>query len=319
MSARRRGGLLSVIAGLVAACGAPAIADGDAVAVVNGHPIPRAALVDALIDAYGVEMLSQLIVLEAARRETARQGLRVTAADVERELRESIERIAREAGIEPKPGNEAEQAEALNAMLAQKRISDAEFRLSMERNAHLRKLVERELKIDDDTLREEFARTYGERVIVRHIQVEADDSRLLNDVVTRVSNGEDFAEVARRFSQNAQSAPLGGRMEPFSFEDEQIPAALREVAFALRPGEVSTPVRAGRMVHVLKLEQRIAPDHARFEDVRTEVERRLRERVLPQRMAEAASELYRKANVSVIDARLRERYEAFRKQTEGGG
>lgn len=290
---------------------AQARGDGDAVAVVNGHPIARVDLFDALIDAYGVQVLQQLIVLDLARQETARRKIRVTSGDVEREFQESVERIAQEAGLDPRRSSEAQRMKALETLLEQKSISMAEFRLSMARNAHLRKLVEQDLRLDEPTLREEFSRTYGERVLVRHIQVSFDDGRTLNEVVTHLSRGEDFAELARRLSQNADTAPRGGLMEPFGFDDESIPAALRDGAFALRPGEISTPIRAGQMMHVLKLERRIPPDNVRFEDVRDEVERNMRERALPRRMADLAGELFRQARIQVIDPRLRDRYEEF--------
>lgn len=301
------------VAGLsvVLPAGSARAGDGDAVALVNGSPISRNELVSALMDAHGVDMLQQLVVLELVRAETYRRGLQVSVADVEREERESIDRIAREAGLDPHAGDESQRLKALQTLLDEKRISMAEFKLSMERNSHLRKLVEQELKFDEPTLREEFARTYGERVVVRHIQIPAEDARRLNEVVTRLARGEDFQQVARQFSTNAETAPRGGQMEPFSFMDETIPAALRDAAFSLRPEQISTPIRAGQMIHVLQLVQRIPPDNVRFEQVREQVERSMRERAMPKRMAQIATELFKQARVVVIDARLKQKYEEF--------
>lgn len=308
---------LLVLALMTATCPA-ARADGDAIAIVNGSAIERARLVDALMDAYGVDVLQQLVVLELAKQEAQRRGVRVSPGEIEREFQDSVDRIAREAGLDPREAKEPQRLQALEALLEQKRISMTEFRISMERNAYLRKVVELDLKVDEPTLREEFARTFGERVSVRHIQLPADDAKLINEVVTRVSRGENFADLARQFSQNAESAARGGEMEPFGFDDESIPAALRDGAFALRPGEISTPIRAGQMVHILKLERRIPPDNARFEDVRSQVEQNMRERVLPKRMSELAAELFRKSNVSVLDARLKPKYEALIRKSRNG-
>ncbi|MEP0845337.1 MAG: peptidylprolyl isomerase [Phycisphaerae bacterium] len=302
---------------MVAACPA-AGADGDAIAIVNGSAIERGRLVDALLDAYGVDVLQQLIVLELSKQEAQRRGVRVSPGEIEQEFRDSVDRIAREAGLDPREAKEPQRLQALEALLEQKRISMTEFRISMERNAYLRKLVELDLKVDEATLREEFARTFGERVSIRHIQLPADDAKLINEVVTHLSRDENFADLARQFSQNSESAARGGEMEPFGFDDERIPAALRDAAFSLRPGEISTPIRAGQMVHILKLERRIPPDNARFEDVRADVERGLRERALPKRMSELAAELFRKATVSVLDSRLKPKYEELSRKSRDG-
>ena len=219
--------------------------DGDAFVIVNGRPITRTEVVDVLMEAHGLSITQQLIVLELARQETKRRGLEVTAADVEAEFRRALDQII--AGVDS-DGTVTEESkrQALQTMLEEKNISMAEFLIGMERNAHLRKAVQQELRINEATLREEFARTYGEKVAVRHIQISVSDAALLNRALDQLRQGKDFAEVARQLSQNAATAAQGGQMAPFTFDDPEIPAALREAAFALRPGEVSAAVRVQR-------------------------------------------------------------------------
>lgn len=283
--------------------------DGDAVAIVNGRALSARRLNEVLRDGYGLQVLQQLIVLELAKEETRRLKLRVTAADVEAELALALQRIAPQAGADGQPLSPDEQRQALDFLLQQKCLSMAEFRIGMERNAHLRKVVERDFRVDEATLREEFARTHGEKVEVRHIQVA--DIGGLHEALNLLDRGTDFAEVARRVSQNPDTAARGGLLEPFTFDapDDQIAAVLREAAFALRPGEVTKPIKTGRWWHILKLERRLPADSVRFEDVRADVERRLRERVIPERMNALVTELFRKAEVRVLDNELRRRYE----------
>jgi len=303
------------VAAFVCACASLApsalATDGDAVALVNGAPISQARLCEVLTDAYGVEVLQQLIVLELAKQETARRGLRVKPADVDAEYQYSLNKIAQEAGMQPEEASDANKREALRLLLDNKRISMAEFMLSMERNAHLRKLAERELRIDEATLREEFARTYGEKALVRHIQIPVHDAARLHEVQNRLARGEDFAELARRYSVNPQTAARGGELEPFAFNADLDPA-LREAAFSLKPGETSrAAVRTGDFYHFLKLERRIPPEDVRFDDVRETVERSLRERAAGKQMEALALELFDKAKIKVIDRALDERYREF--------
>jgi parvulin-like peptidyl-prolyl isomerase len=268
-------------------------------------------MIDILIEAHGVDVLQQMIILQLAKQETQKRGIRITRADVDEEFRSALDSIAASAGMNPTEATDANKREALNQMLADRGISMSEFMIGMERNAHLRKLAAGEIQITDATLREEFARTYGERVLVQHIQLEQRDTRGLNEAQGLIAKGADFGDIARQLSKNADTAARGGEMEPFTFGDPDIPAALRETAFSLKEGAVSNPVLAGQFVHILKLVRRIPAEGVKFDDVREEIERRVRERALPQAMQALAKDLFVKANIKVLDPRLREKYQDF--------
>jgi foldase protein PrsA len=286
-------------------------AQGTPAVTVNGTPIERQRVIDLAFEARGLEAMQQIIVLELAKQEAQRRKLAVSQADVQRELRDALERIGREAGTEMSP---PQQEEALEVMLEEKGVSRAEFMIGMERNAYLRRIAESDVNITEQTLREEFARTFGEKVQVRHIQLDANDLRSVDETLDALKR-EDFAAVARRLSRNADTARVGGELPPFTFDDAEMPAAMREAAFALSPGQVSTPIRTDNYFHILKLERRIPSEAARFEDVRPQVERRLRDRVVPARMNQLTVELFEQAEIRVIDGELRQKYERFRQRT----
>jgi parvulin-like peptidyl-prolyl isomerase len=308
----RRRGLMAVSFGLAIVL-APALGadDGNAVAIVNGRAISREKLINTLIEAHGAEVLQQLIILEAAKHETQQRGIRVAQADVDTEFAMALNRIAESAGMTGEYATDKNKRDALQQVLDESRISMAEFMIGMERNAHLRKIAEKDVHITEETLREEFARTYGEKVVVRHIQIPRNDTPGLNQAIDLLGRGADFADVARRVSKNAKTAARGGEMEPFTFDDPDIPEALREMAFSLKPGAVSSPVLTGQFFHILKLERRIPPVDARFEDERAKVERRLRERVLPDLMGKLAVRLHQEAQLRVLDGKLRANYQEF--------
>lgn len=306
--------------GLFAATLTPAThgQDGDAVALINGHPLSRKDMIDILIEARGVDVLQQMIILQLAKQETQKRGMRVTRADIDEEFRSALDGIAQNAGMDAGEASEANKREALDQMLSERGISMAEFLIGMERNAHLRKLADGEIRVTDETLREEFARTYGERVLVQHIQIEQRDTRGLNEALELLSRGADFTDVARRLSKNPDTAARGGEMEPFTFDDPDIPPALRETAFSLKDDAVSSPVLAGQFVHILKLVRRIPAEGVEFDDVRKEIELRVRKRAMPQAMSALAKELFVKANIKVLDSRLREKYQEFLNSSAAG-
>ncbi|MFH1748915.1 MAG: peptidylprolyl isomerase [Planctomycetota bacterium] len=294
-------------------------ADGDALVIINGRPISRKKVVDMLMESRGLQIMQQLIALELAKQETGRRGIEVTAADVQAQFRRAVNEIIPERDANGVAMDEAQKEHALQLFLQQKCLTRPEFEVAMERNAHLRKVVEQEFRVDEATLREEFARTYGARVEVRHIQFNAGDTTAVNEALDLLSRGVEFAEVARRVSVNTQTAANGGLMAPFTFEDETIPAALRETAFSLEAGQRSNPTLVGNMIHILQLERRIPPAEVRFEDVRSEVEARLRQRVVHQRMNELISDLFRQAQIRVLDPKLKREFEKMLSEQAAGG
>lgn len=288
-------------------------ADGDALAIVNGRPLSRPQVVDALIEAHGLQMMQQLIVLELVKEEARRAKITVTAGDIDREYQRALEKIApaQDAGGKPLTADEKEQT--LDRLLQQNCLSRLEFRIGMERNAYLRKLVAGEVNITDGTLREEFARQNGEKVQVRVILVEQNDKNRLNEVLNLLAKGTDFAEVAKRAS--ADTSILGGKETlEFTFDDPEVAPVLREAAFSLKPNEHVGPISLGRWLFFLRLEKRIPPTGLKFEDVRDQVRTQLEERVFPRLMNEKIMGLYQKADIRVLDATLKPQFEKLREQ-----
>lgn len=288
-------------------------ADGDAIAIINGRPLTRKVLVDFLIESRGAGALQQLVVAELAEQEARRRGLRVTQADIDQEYRDALDRLLPERAENGAAITDDDRERALQRVLAERGLTRAEYLLALRRNAYLRKIVQADFQIDDATLREEFARTYGERVEVRHIQISARNFQAIQAAIADLDGGTAFRDVVRKYSENPGTKAEDGLMPPFTFGDEEFPPAVREAAFSLKPGEYTRgPIRTGEYVHILQLERRI-PSETRFEDVRERVRRKLEERNMVKLMKEMVETLYQKADVRVLDRDLRSAYEAFLK------
>ena len=313
--ATRRAACIPVVlfgAAVLAGLPRPARAqEGDAVVIVNGHPITKRHMTDLLMEAHGLQLMQQLIVLELAKEESAKHKLKVTAEDVQHEYDEAVSKIAPSTGATGQMLSNEERPQALEYLLSQKGLSMTEFKIGMERNAHLRKVIEAGLKLDDATLREEFARVYGEKVECRVVQVA--DTSALTEAMGLLDKGTDFAEIAKRVSQDPATAGRGGLLEPFAYNDDGFAPALREAAFGLKPGEHTKPIRVGRWWFVLKLERRVPSTDAQFENVRDEVAGKLKERVVPGEMNRLVAELFRKAEIRVLDGKLKPKFEELMK------
>ena len=73
------------------------------------------------------------------------------------------------------------------------------------------------------------------------------------DIKARLkSDGSNFAEVARLFSEDTKTAPDGGTLKGIARFDDRLPAALCRAAWALDDGQVSGIVESQYGFHILK-------------------------------------------------------------------
>jgi len=288
--------------------GQKALTRGPNAAVVNGRPILRRDLIGLLVRSHGVSILEQLIGLDLAEAAAAERGLSVGQADIEREHDRALRRIAEPMSSATSAPFDRQAAERLlETVLAQRNVSPEEFGLVIRRNAYLRKIAEVETVVTEQQLRQEYERSYGERAQVRHIQLAT--LAEVERVRERLAAGEEFGELAGRYSANKSSASEQGLLEPFSANEEDVPALLRQVAFSLNIGDVSDAVRIGEWFHLIKLEALLAPEPVEFEEVQAELERSLRERQADSAMFEVFEKLFRAATIEVYEPPLKAAFE----------
>ena len=82
-------------------------------------------------------------------------------------------------------------------------------------------------------------------------------------------DGGDFAELARRFSQEPGAATSGGDLGWFG--RGRMVKEFEEAAFALKPGEISPVVKTQFGYHIIQVEERKAAGVRPFDEVRAEI------------------------------------------------
>jgi foldase protein PrsA len=274
-------------------------AGGAMMAMVNGQPIYMAQLHEILVRGQGLEMAQQLVVSEIIRQEANRRGLAATEAQAQAEH----SRLA--ADLWPTVA-EADQKERLLAqLLVEKGWSRIRWDMVCRRNALLRQMVEPGVAVTDEMLRAEYADQFGQKAVVRHIEVESLDEaeRVLKEVKAKA----DFASLAKKYSKNP-SAVEGGLLPPMTrAAPPAIPDAIRQVAVSLQaPGDVSEPVKVGYAFHILRLERIIEPTTVPSDQAKAKIRDALRERLVRQAQQRLMQELLQSSRSEFADPLLRE-------------
>lgn len=103
-------------------------------------------------------------------------------------------------------------------------------------------------------------------------------------VLERVRKGEDFAKLAKEISDDPGSKDKGGEYDFFA-KGAMVPE-FEEVAFKLKPGEVSEPVETPYGFHIIRLEERRSATSASDPKVRQQITDKLKQEKLDARIEE---------------------------------
>ncbi len=277
------------------------------IARVNDAPISRKRVADILINAFGADTLELLIRLELARKRAHTEGITVSTADVRTEYDRALREIASPVVPAIETGLDRDNAErVLATMLDRNHLSRTQFMIRIEQNAYLRKLAARDVVVDDRLLAAEYERAYGERVRIRHMQLNSLSE--VAEVRARLAAGADFELLVAKYSRNDATATAGGLLPAFS-RDDDVPPLLRDAAFALAEGRISNPIHEEGSYHLIRLEQRFAASSVPIDEVRDELRVRLRRRLIDARMRQIAADLFDDARIEIGDTGLRRRFQ----------
>ncbi|BAN49414.1 SurA N-terminal domain-containing protein [Metapseudomonas resinovorans] len=129
-----------------------------------------------------------------------------------------------------------------------------------------------------------------------HILVEVSDKlnedqakAKIEQIKQRLEKGEDFAALAKEFSDDSGSASNGGDLG-YAGQGVYEPA-FEEALYALKQGEVSAPVRTQYGWHLIKLLGVQAPEVPSFESLKPKLVHDIKTQQVEQRFVEASKQL----------------------------
>lgn len=276
---------------LVLRAQAPVAVDADfIVALVNSEPVTNhdvrqgMARVRQQLEQRGAalppsdelarEVLEQLVSERAMLQHAVETGVRVDEAT----LLQAEQSVAAQNGM---------GVEEFRRRLTAERINPATFREDLRRQILMQRLREREVEarvqvsegdIDDALRARRAALAADPSVNLGHVLVQvpesASESRIrelearAQEAATRARAGEDFAVLARNFS-DATEAASGGQfgLRPYS----RLPELFVEATRNLAVGQVAGPVRSPAGFHVLKVIERQDGSAANAKVIQTRV------------------------------------------------
>jgi peptidyl-prolyl cis-trans isomerase SurA len=126
-------------------------------------------------------------------------------------------------------------------------------------------------------------------------QLEAAHERA-SRVLQEARNGGQFADLARRYSEDATAAN-GGDLGVIR-RGQALPE-FEEVIFTMREGDISEVIRTPNGLHIVKIEAFSKGSEQPFREIKAEIERRLLQEKMEQRFQDWTNELKDKAFIEI--------------------
>ena len=214
--------------------------------------------------------------------------------------------------------------ENLNRQLKSVGTTQEELRGKMMEEATAQATLERELKVNATD--EEIKKFYDdnpakfeqpEMVRASHILISTRDPenpnkdlpedqkaakhKLAEDLLKRARAGEDFAKLAKQYSDDPGSKDKGGE---YQFPRGQMVPEFEAAAFSLKTNEVSDIVTTQYGYHIIKLSEKIAAKKVELAKVAPDVKEYLKQQQMQKRQQEVkdyTDKLEKDADVQILD------------------
>ncbi|UCE42305.1 MAG: peptidylprolyl isomerase [Candidatus Aminicenantes bacterium] len=155
---------------------------------------------------------------------------------------------------------------------------------------------------------EEVQKIYGEdkTASVRHILLSTQNKtdtekqtirKKMEEILSRAKSGEDFAELAKTYTEDPGSKDNGGLYENFG-RGKMVPP-FEEAAFSVPVGEISDIVETTFGYHIIKVIERTKETRP-LDEVRTEIETNVRQKQQNKVYQELLGQLKEKASLQII-------------------
>jgi peptidyl-prolyl cis-trans isomerase SurA len=258
---------------------------------------------DARINAIRREVLERLIDDQLLAQQATELKLTVSNDEIDR----AIEQIKRDYGLSDTQ---------LKDELRKQGLSMAAYRINTKREILKYRVINIAVGSKINVGDSEVQNYYDRHMKSANLQVRASQifiaipenadnatvverEKLAKSLLDRAQKGEDFAKLAREYSEDAGTRAEGGDLGFIS--RDILPKPMEELVFSMNVGDVRGPVRADRGFHVIKVVDKHAKESKPFAEVQDDIRIRLRQREMERQTKIYLSDLRKKV---LVDIRL---------------
>ncbi|MBE3583320.1 MAG: tetratricopeptide repeat protein [Limnochordaceae bacterium] len=274
------------------------------VAIANGHKISFADLqvatkrmVDLQSMYYGVNVTPALLpeVQYQALQDLINQ---VILADTARKQKVTVDKKQ----LDQEVANQ-------EYLMAEYNWTKRELRRNVEDQLLAQKLldsVKGDVKVSDADVARAYERITASQIVIKpkgQSQAGWDVAlKLAQDVVKKARGGENFATLAKTYSDDEATKMGGGLLGEIGHD--KLPAAVDTAAFALKPGQVTDPVKGPDGYYIIQVTKRVDASGPDFEKQKEQLRQQLADQKGQDRINQWFAQIRAAADVKILDTAL---------------
>lgn len=222
-------------------------------------------------------VLEQMINEEAVIQHMKKKNIKIAPKEIQTEYNNYMKNV--------------KESKEWDKFLKDNGIDEKFIKEQIETNLYMQQFQEqiiKDLDLSDSNL-EKFFNKHKEdyqdtEVRASHILVKTEEKA--KEVLQKIKAGEDFAELAKKYSEDP-SASNGGDLG--YFKKGMMVSEFDKAAFALKPGEISDPVKTKFGYHIINVTDR-KEDKKEFKDVKENVKQSMAQQAILDRIKKISSE-----------------------------
>lgn len=256
-------------------------------------------LSDSQLSEIQKDVLEELINRELLHQESQKRGFNVDAAEVKAQLSSMRNQYA----------TEAEFNRALNMMGFLETDIESQIKQLMEIRRFVNEFIAQKITIPEKDIRASYdshPHIFQRPASIRasHILIKVDPSadkvkqdearRQIEIIRQKLKAGEDFAKLAKEYSQGPSSTK-GGDLG--YFQRGQMVAPFETAAFALKPGQISDIVKTRFGYHIIKVFDKKPKTTIPYEDARARIAQYLKNEKIQNQVNQYVDKLKQSATI----------------------
>jgi parvulin-like peptidyl-prolyl isomerase len=132
--------------------------------------------------------------------------------------------------------------------------------------------------------------------------------KLIEEILKRARAGEDFAKLAREYSEDTASKDQGGE---YKSSRGKILPEIEAAVFALKTNEISGVVTSTHGYHIIKLNEKFPPHKIEYAAAASEIQHSLTQKAIEERFPDYIVWLRGQAKVEILDESLKPKDPGF--------
>jgi peptidyl-prolyl cis-trans isomerase C len=258
---------------------------------------------DEKIEEFKKNILDGLIEQELLLQDCQAQGINVASTEIQTELDNFKKQFKDQSDFTKK--------------ISEMNYTEDMVKDQIKRTKTIRKLIDEKviptISVTDETLKSYYDShpnefKVPERVHASHILIKVDEKatdaekadarKKIDEIKSKLDNGEDFAKLASENS-DCPSSKKGGDLG--FFPSGQMVKPFEDAAFSLKPGEVSDIVETRFGYHIIKLTEKEAAKTIAYDEIKEKLKNKLLQEKLKEKMPIYIDSLKAKAKIEIKD------------------